>query len=268
MIDPSTTPEPDARRPARFQLTEATVRRVQIAVLLIVAAAGVASYFLFEGVRNELQTLGSIAARNDVDALREYILSYGIWAPVISTGLMILQALIAPIPAFLVVFANGMAFGTVPGWLLSLFGQMLAAGLCFIIARLLGRNAVQALVGRFGLESADAWFARWGVLGLFITRLVPGIGFDAISYAAGLTRMSFATFMLVTLGGSGPQLLLYSFLGQNATEYIWWLLGATVVVACGVGAVALYKGWRQKQATSAAKMTPPRSATDPSRSPS
>ena len=72
--------------------------------------------------------------------------------------------------------------------------------------------------------------------------------------------------MLVTLAGSGPQLLLYSFLGQNATEYIWWLLGATVVVACGVGAYALYKGWRQKQAADAAKAAPGRTTTDPTHS--
>jgi uncharacterized membrane protein YdjX (TVP38/TMEM64 family) len=266
MIDPSTKSELDPTRPARFHLNEHVVRRVQIAVVLIIIGAGVASYFLFEGVRNELQTLGGITARNDVDALREYILAFGVWAPIISIGLMILQSIIAPIPAFLIVFANGMAFGTIPGWLLSLFGQSLAAGICFVIARLLGRNAVQALVGRFGLESADAWFARWGVLGLFITRLVPGIGFDAISYAAGLTRMPFSTFMWVTLAGSGPQLLLYSFLGQNATEYIWWLLGATVVVACGVGAVALYKGWRQKRAADAARVAPGQTTTDPTRS--
>ncbi|MDQ3654904.1 MAG: TVP38/TMEM64 family protein [Chloroflexota bacterium] len=255
--------DPD-RRQSRFHLNEQTVRRAQIAVILFVLAAGVIAYFTIDGFRAEMQTLGGIAARNDVDALRDYILSFGVWAPVISTGLMILQSIIAPIPAFLIVFANGMAFGTIPGWLLSLFGQTLAAAVCFGIARALGRNAVQALIGKFGLESADAWFARWGVIGLFITRLVPGIGFDAISYAAGLTKMTFPTFMLVTLAGSGPQLLLYSFLGENATEYVWWLLGLTVVVACGVGAVAIYKAWRQKQAADAAG-SPPKPTTDTSR---
>jgi uncharacterized membrane protein YdjX (TVP38/TMEM64 family) len=253
----------DQQRQPRFHLDEQTVRRAQLVVVLALIAAGVFAYVTVDVFRTEMQTLGGIAARNDVEALRAYILSFGIWAPVISVGLMILQSVIAPIPAFLIVFANGMAFGTVPGWLLSLFGQTLAAAVCFCIARALGRNVVQALIGRFGLESADNWFARWGVIGLFITRLVPGIGFDAVSYAAGLTKMTFRTFILVTLAGSGPQLLLYSFLGQNATEYVWWLLALTVVVACGVGAVALYKAWRQKQAADAAARRGP--TTDASR---
>ena len=66
----------------------------------------------------------------------------------------------------------------------------------------------------------------------------------------------------MTLSGSGPQLLLYSFLGENATEYVWWLLGLTAVIACGVGAVALYKAWRQKRVADAAHPSP---ATDVSR---
>lgn len=253
---------PDQPHRPRLHLDEQTVRRAQLALILFLLLAGVLAYLTVEEFRAEMHVLGGIAARNDVDALREYILSFGIWAPVISIGLMILQSIIAPIPAFLIVFANGMAFGTVPGWLLSLFGQMLAAAICFGIARALGRSVVQALIGKFGLESADSWFARWGVIGLFFTRLVPGIGFDAISYAAGLTRMTFATFMLVTLAGSGPQLLLYSFLGQNATEYVWWLLALTAVIASGVGVVALYKAWRQKRAVAAGGPGP---ATDVSR---
>ncbi|MDQ3695254.1 MAG: TVP38/TMEM64 family protein [Chloroflexota bacterium] len=253
MLDITMT-EPTDRQ--RFQLTEQTVRRTQIAIILVVLAAGVIAYFTIPAFRAEIERLGGIAARNDVDALRDYILSFGVWAPVISVGLMVLQSIIAPIPAFLVVFANGMAFGTIPGWLLSLFSQMLAAAICFGIGRALGRNVVQALIGKFGLESADGWFARWGLIGLFVTRLVPGIGFDAISYAAGLTKMTFRAFMLVTLAGSGPQLLLYSFLGENATEYVWWLLGLTVVVAIVVGGVALLKAWRQKRAAESAGRTP------------
>lgn len=252
---------PDADGRPRRELNEQTVRRAQILLILVVLAAGVIAYFAVDDFRAELQVLGGIAARNDVDALRAYILSFGVWAPVISIGLMILQSIIAPIPAFLIVFANGMAFGTVPGWLLSLFGQTLAAAVCFGIARALGRSVVVAMIGKFGLESADSWFARWGLIGLFITRLVPGIGFDAVSYAAGLTSMTFPSFMLVTLAGSGPQLLLYSFLGQNATEYIWWLLGLTVVVACTVGAVALVKAWRLKRTADAARPAAPTTDT-------
>ncbi len=54
----------------------------------------------------------ALLGRGDVSGLRDYILSFGLWAPVISALLMVLQALVAPLPAFVLTFANGLAFGT------------------------------------------------------------------------------------------------------------------------------------------------------------
>src|SRR3712207_7561529 len=51
---------------------------------------------------------------------------------------------------------------------------------------------------RSGLESADRWFANWGIYAVFVARLIPGIAFDVISYAAGLTRMRFRNFIVAT----------------------------------------------------------------------
>jgi uncharacterized membrane protein YdjX (TVP38/TMEM64 family) len=107
-----------------------------------------------------------------------------------------------PCASFLITFANGLAFGVFWGWMLSLFGHVLAAAVCFGISRALGRGPVEVLVGKAGLESADRWFARWGMYAVFAGRLVPGVAFDAISYAAGLTRMGFRNFMAATALGS------------------------------------------------------------------
>ena len=133
---------------------------------------------------------------------------------------MVLQALVAPVPSFLITFANGLAFGVFWGWMLSLFGHVLAAAVCFGISRALGRVPVEVLVGKTGLESADRWFARWGVYAVFVGRLLPGVAFDAISYAAGLTRMRFRSFIAATALGIFPQTFLYSYLGRQAPEYV------------------------------------------------
>jgi len=222
-------------------LTPRAVRLLHVAAVLAVAGALAAIYLLSPGARVEVAALAEMIGRGDAAAVGERLQGYGAWAPAVSLGLMVAQALVAPIPAFLVVFANGLAFGVGWGWLLSLAGQTLAAVVCFGLARALGRAPVEALVGRFGLDEADRWFARWGVVGLFLTRLLPGVGFDGVSYAAGLTRMRFATFTGVTVAGSAPQVLLYVVLGRNAPGSIWLLVAATAVVVALVGAVALQR---------------------------
>jgi uncharacterized membrane protein YdjX (TVP38/TMEM64 family) len=160
---------------------------------------------------------------------------------------MVLQALVAPVPSFLITFANGLAFGVFWGWALSLFGHVLAAAVCFGISRSLGRVPVEVLVGKTGLESADRWFARWGLYAVFAGRLIPGIAFDVISYAAGLTRMRFRSFIIATALGIFPQTFLYSYLGRQAPEYAGLFLVTSALVVAGVVAVAVVRYRRERR---------------------
>jgi len=101
---------------------------------------------------------------------------------------MVLQGIVAPLPAFVVTFANGLAFGTWMGWAISLAGHVLASTVCFALARKLGRGPVERLITRKGLEAADRWLGRWGAQAVFFSRLMPGLSFDAVSYAAASRR--------------------------------------------------------------------------------
>jgi uncharacterized membrane protein YdjX (TVP38/TMEM64 family) len=219
--------------------------------LLLVAAAAVFGllYLLLDGFRAETNRALGLLGRGDIAGLKGYILSFGAWAPVASCLLMVLQALVAPVPSFLITFANGLAFGVFWGWMLSLFGHVLAAAVCFGISRALGRGPVEVLVGRTGLESADRWFARWGMYAVFAGRLVPGVAFDAISYAAGLTSMRFRSFMVATTLGIFPQTFLYSYLGRQAPQYVGLFLFTSGLVVLGVAAVAVFRYRRERRET-------------------
>jgi uncharacterized membrane protein YdjX (TVP38/TMEM64 family) len=216
---------------------------------LLASAAAVFGllYLLSDGFRSETNRAVSILGRGDIAGLRDYIVSFGLWAPVASCFLMVLQALVAPVPSFLITFANGLAFGVFWGWMLSVFGHVLAASVCFGISRALGRVPVEVLVGRAGLESADRWFARWGVYAVFAGRLLPGVAFDAISYAAGLTNMRFRNFLVATTLGIVPQTFLYSYLGRQAPEYVGLFLVTTGVFLLAVIVVAAVRYRRERR---------------------
>src|SRR5918993_2966851 len=223
------------------------VRWLRVLLLAAVTAVFGLLYLLSAEFRSETNRALGILGRGDIAGLRDYILSFGLWAPVASCFLMVLQALVAPVPSFLITFANGLAFGVFWGWMLSLFGHVLAAAVCFGISRALGRGPVEVLVGNAGLESADRWFARWGVYAVFAGRLLPGVAFDVISYAAGLTRMGFRNFMVATALGIFPQTFLYSYLGRQAPQYVGLFLGTSGLVIFGVAAVAVIHYRRERR---------------------
>ena len=209
------------------------MRHGQRVLLVAVAALIGLAYRFSDPFRFEVGRAAHLLGSGDLESLREYILGFGAWAPVVSLGLMVFQALATPIPSFLISFANGLAFGPVWGWLLSAVGHVLAAAVCFGLARALGRGPVTALVGRVGLESTDRWFGRWGAHAVLVTRLVPGMAFDAVSYAAGLTQMGFGRFIGATTIGVLPGTLVHALLGHHAPQYAWVPLAATGVVVAG-----------------------------------
>ena len=230
--------DPDGRKErgaARFLRPEFVRPAVTVGLLTAVGAV-----YLFSGAfRAEVNRAAGVLSSGDAVAVRAYILSYGAWAPLVSTALMVLQALAAFIPSFILGFANGLAFGTFWGGTLSCASAALAAAISFGIARVLGRATVEALVGKRSLGKADGWFERYGAYAVLAARLIPVVSFDAVSYAAGLTRMGFWRFLLATSAGMAPACYVYAYLGERAPQYVNVLLAifGVFVVAAVVGAV-------------------------------
>lgn len=187
---------------------------LKTAVLLL---ASIALLFLIPTVRETFMGIISLFQSLDIEAIKAYILSFGLLAPLVSFALMVFQAILAPLPAFLITFANAALFGWVYGALLSWSSAMVGALLCFYIAKMLGREVVEKLTSKIALKSVDAFFEKHGVYAILIARLLPFISFDIVSYAAGLTRMSLRSFLIATGLGQLPATLIYSYAGEMLT---------------------------------------------------
>jgi len=180
------------------------------------------------------------AAFQSIETARAYIASYGALAPVVSAILMVFQSVIAPLPAFLITFANGLLFGVWWGAALSWGSAMLGAALCFFLARLLGRPIVVKVLNESVVNTSDQFFQRYGKHAVLIARLVPVISFDAISYGAGLTSMRFLWFAVATGIGQLPATLLYSYLGDRLTgsiKILFWTFGIVIAISITIGLV-------------------------------
>ncbi|MEZ7934544.1 MAG: TVP38/TMEM64 family protein [Sulfurospirillum sp.] len=188
----------------------------KIAILLFSGVA-LTLIFICPQSRNYFFELVGLFQSLDIDKIKEYILSFGVLAPLISFLLMVFQAILAPLPAFLITFANAALFGWVYGAALSWASAMVGALLCFYIAQFLGRDVVEKLTSKMALESVDAFFERHGVYAILIARLLPFISFDVVSYAAGLTSMKLRSFLVATGIGQLPATLVYSYVGGMLT---------------------------------------------------
>jgi len=159
------------------------------------------------------------------------IRSWGNWAVVVSIALMVAHSLV-PFPAEFVTLANGMLFGPVWGVVITWTGAMLGAALAFALARWFGRPFVEAVLNERQRLGLDRWMRRQGVGVLLLSRLMPLISFNVINYAAGLTPISWWTFLWTTGLGILPITTLLVITGDqvwNGSGNAWIYLVAVAV---------------------------------------
>ena len=134
-----------------------------------------------------------------------------------STPLPVPAEVVVPPAAFLAAQGRLSFTGVI---LASTLGAYLGASVMYWLSLWLGRP----LVLRFGrfilfppgkLEEAEHWLARYEAGGIFFARLLPGVR-HLISIPAGIVRMNFAIFSVVTLLGSAISCSILAYLGKRA----------------------------------------------------
>ena len=204
-------------------------RKVIRIVLLVVLALLVGAYFLIPSFQSWITSVLMVFRGMSVDSVVGYIRSFGVYAVVVSFLLMMFQSVVAPLPAFLITFANAAVFGWWQGAILSWTSAMAGAALCFFIARVLGRDAVEKLTSKTAIKSIDVFFERYGRHTILICRLLPFVSFDFVSYAAGLTSMGVVSFLVATGIGQLPATIVYSYVGGMLTGGIQLIVTALLI---------------------------------------
>ncbi len=161
---------------------------------------------------------------SDRERLQRVLDGAGALAPLVYVVLLVVQAVVAPLPAPALAIAGGYGFGVVEGFFLTWAGSLVGGAISFGISRRFGRGLV---AGSGPAERLDRFVEEHGAVLIFVLRLIPLVSFDAISYAAGLSSIRFRGFLLATALGMVPGTLAFVYLGSSETGPWTWavLLG-------------------------------------------
>jgi len=144
-----------------------------------------------------------------VAKVSQLISGFGIIGPIVLIFVIGLAVIISPIPSLPMIIASGIIFGPWLGFLYSILGNTLGAIGAFWIARGVGKETLKRWFGQeieFGKDIEN----RYLFIAILGARLIPLFSFDLVSYGAGLSVISFRNFVIATLLGSIPSILLFS----------------------------------------------------------
>ena len=172
---------------------------------------------------------GTLSLFMDSDRLHGVIESAGALGPLVIIGFFMIAVVINPLPSAPIALAAGFAYGHTWGTIYVIIGSVTGAFIAFTIARLLGKDILYRWFGeklKMGLLGSQL-----GLMGMIVVfRLLPFISFDIVSYAAGLTNITWWRFLLATTVGIIPASFLLAHFGSEMTTGDPGRIGITVLL--------------------------------------
>jgi uncharacterized membrane protein YdjX (TVP38/TMEM64 family) len=143
---------------------------------------------------------------------------------------------VALFPGPLLAGASGLLFGTALGTPVSIVSATLGATLAFSLSRWWAHDAVETLAGP-RLGALRAWVGARGFLSVLYARIAPGVPYNLVNYAAGLTPILLRSFVAATAIGVAPRAFAYTALGGSLGDLTSpeALIAVGVLVAMAIG---------------------------------
>ncbi len=181
------------------------MKRTLLLILGLAAAILLSKFVLEDWLRLDL-----------VDEVQAWIAGAGAGSALAVVLLLAIDMLL-PVPSSLVMILSGAAFGVMWGSVISLAGSVGGEWLGFELVRRYGRRASARLIGDAELERLSGVMARHGAAAVAVTRAVPVL-METISVVAGLSAMKRSTFLLASLLGTAPIVVVYAYAGAMSRE--------------------------------------------------
>lgn len=226
--------EPHARRPLRA--------RLGVLAALLLAVVGMAVAWRATPLRDwlELERLVALAQQ-----LRQQPL-----APVLVVGGYVLACVVVA-PVTLLIALCGLVFGPVEGLAYAASGTLLGASANYFVGRAGGRWLVERCAGP-AVQRLDQRFAEQGVVAVAVLRLLPVAPFAVVNMIAGASRLSLRDFLLGTIIGMSPGIVLTVLFVDRMVAMIREpspaATAAFAAIAAGlVGFLLLVRGWLRRR---------------------
>jgi uncharacterized membrane protein YdjX (TVP38/TMEM64 family) len=170
--------------------------------------------------------------------LRRELLGLGVGGVLVLLAVILAHAIV-PFPSELATGTAGFVYGFWGAVPMMLVFWLASALLAYWIAERFGRPLARRLIGEGRLRRAEEFVARGGAAPLLSLRLIPLVPYNAVCYAAGITRVPLGRYAWTTVAGITPLTLLVAYLGSRLESphfddwRLWLLVVAFIAIVVG-----------------------------------
>ncbi len=184
------------------------------------------------------------------EVIKHTILGFGSWALIVFIVLYSLNTISLLPPIGIMSLAAGFIFGPLEGTIAIMSGAFLGTSATFFISRFFGGRFVEKIV-QGKAKAFQEKLDQNGFKVIFFIRLIPLIPWEVVNYASGLSQIKYRDFILATMIGIFPSVLIQTFFSDRLSNFN--LKDPALIIAVGAfillgGIPAIYlKSQKKKQ---------------------
>ena len=202
---------------------------ILISVTLLVIL--LALYFTITGFQQFVKEAFSVLTSEDEELIKDWVSAFQLFGPLTLILLMIIQMFLFVVPNIFVMMVAIISYGPVWGAVIAFFGVFASSTVGYVIGRYVGPATVHKLMSEKVQTRTANFIKRYGVFAIAITR-ISSLSNDSLSIVAGILRMSYRKYILATLAGITPLIVLLAVYGKNGRilKSLIWVAVISLVI--------------------------------------
>ncbi|MEA4962506.1 TVP38/TMEM64 family protein [Lutispora sp.] len=169
-----------------------------------------------------IKASGILDIITSLEAFKEYIIGFGAKADLAFFIIQLASVIVAPIPSNISSAAGGMIFGLWKAFFISVSAIICGSIAVFVLARKWGKPFADRFISPKIANKYGRLLARKGDILLALIFFLPFFPDDAICIVAGLSRIKFSKFFIITLLTRPWGILAASAVGSADIAIRWW----------------------------------------------
>lgn len=213
----------------------------------------VSLYFIIPSFQNFIREAFDILTSDDEERIGEWVAGFKLFGPVVIILIMVLQMFLFIVPNVFVMMVAIISYGPFWGAVISFLGVFASSSIGYLIGNRLGPVTVHKLMSEKVQKKTSEFIRRYGVTAIAITR-ISSFSNDSLSIVAGLLKMRYSKYILATLGGITPLIVLLAIYGKNGkilSSLIWIAVISFIIL---IIYIIIDKKKKKKKATSPVKI--------------
>jgi uncharacterized membrane protein YdjX (TVP38/TMEM64 family) len=172
--------------------------------------------------------------------LRSLLVPLGWWGALCLVAGIAVILVVPVVPATVLQVGAGLVFGPWFGFALTLLGDLIGSLVGFFVARYWGEKFLRQRLSPAEQTALDDLTARITPTGMLLLRVLPGPAYTVVSFAAGCSRMRWWHYLIASLVGVAPGLLVLTVAGDLSTRDPLAAVGIAVGFVIGMAALSRF----------------------------